>query len=160
MAHLMLMIKSMNSLFCTSQTIAARCLTADEAVMLLQIKSNSSLESNAILEMAKLCVVQNLDRGGTVAAPRRASQTGSAENPDSVSGTIVMNQDMSGTMVMNSVNPSGTVLADEGRGGTLLVAPGGDLPGVGLGTVAERGEDFAAALRSNAPAETSGYVAL
>ena len=103
--------------------------------------------------------MQNIDRGGTVAAPRRSSQTGSAENPESVSGTMLMNGDATGTMVTNSSNPSGTILADQGRGGTLLVAPGGDLPGGGLGTIAERGEDFAAALRSNAPAETSGYLA-
>lgn len=104
--------------------------------------------------------MQNNDRGGTVAAPRRASQTGSAENPESLSGTMLMNGDASATLVMNSSNPSGTVMADQGRGGTLLVAPGSNVPGGGLGTVAERGEDFAAALRSNAPAETSGYFSI
>lgn len=132
-------------------TTSADLLGKSTSPEIYQVRVISSSPSDNPLAL------QNNDRGGTVAAPRRASQTGSAENPESISGTMLMNGDASGTLVMNSSNPSGTVMADQGRGGTLLVARGSDVPGGGLGTVAERGEDFAAALRSNAPAETSGY---
>ena len=59
-----------------------------------------------------------------------------------------MNGDASGTMVMTSSDPAGTVVIDSD-----------DMePRKKLETMAERGEDFAAALRSNAPAESSGWA--
>ena len=66
------------------------------------------------------------------------------------SGTVVVNdyqQDASGTLVVKG-GISGTVLYDRDAGGTMVFNQGG--------TVQAGGEDFAAALRSNAPTETSG----
>ena len=66
-----------------------------------------------------------------------------------------MNGSASGTMIANPA--SETVLPSQGAAGTVMVGAGSSALGDGSGTVAERGEDFAAALRSNAPAEISGY---
>lgn len=87
--------------------------------------------------------MQGGSAGGTTSTPGRLSQTGEAEPQEPISGTVLMNGDASGTMVMNS-DPAGTVVVDSTDSGGRL------------GTMAERGEDFAAALRSNAPAESSG----
>lgn len=66
-----------------------------------------------------------------------------------------MNGGISGTMIANE-DPSGTLVVGPDPGGTLVIGAGEGPSGGSTGTVAERGEDFAAALRSNAPAETSG----
>jgi len=73
------------------------------------------------------------------------------------SGTVLVNhnerQDPSSTVV---VNPGifGTTAYRQDPGGTTVVIPGGTVQTSGA---AQAGEDFAAALRSNAPAETSGW---
>jgi hypothetical protein len=70
------------------------------------------------------------------------------------SGTMLVNNHISGTMLVNE-GISGTMLVNHDPSATLVVNPSGTVQ-AGRSTLRQGGEDFAAALRSNAPAETSG----
>jgi len=69
---------------------------------------------------------------------------------------MLVNNHISGTMLVND-GASGTMLVNHNPSATMVVNPSGTVQG-GMGASRQGGEDFAAALRSNAPAETSGWA--